>query len=309
MGHKYSDFDSMGAAIGICCIARKRNKEARIIVDMNTTLSKPIINKVKDLGEYEHVFINPQEAILEADGGTLLVVVDTNRPEQVESETLLESCNSVSVIDHHRRAGTYIQNVALNFHEPYASSTCELVTELLQYIVDPADILRVEAEALLSGIMLDTKNFTMRTGGRTFDAAAFLRRAGADTTDVKKLLQNDMESTKEKYAIIQKAKIYKSGIAIAAPEAVSGRVIPAQAADELLNISGIKASFIVFPSSECINISARSAGDINVQVIVEKLGGGGSRLQAGAQIKNKSLKDVVTDLLKAIDAYLEETSD
>ncbi len=308
MGHKFSDFDAIGAAIGICCIARKRGKTAKIVTDPNTTLSGPIISKVKALSEYENVFITPQTAILEADGGTLLIVVDTNRPEQVESETLLEACNSVAVIDHHRRAGNYIQNVGLSFHEPYASSTCELVTELLQYVVDPADILRPEAEGLLAGIMLDTKNFTLRTGGRTFDAAAFLRRAGADTMEVKKLLQSDMASTKEKYAIIQKAKIYKSGIAIAAPESVTSRVIPAQAADGLLNISGIRASFIVFPDGDRINISARSSGEVNVQVILEKLGGGGSRQQAGAQIPDKSLKDVVADLLKAIDSYIEETT-
>ncbi len=309
MGHKFSDFDCIGAAVGICCIARKREVPARVVVDFENTVAKPLIEKMRGVAEYEKVFITPQDAILEADGGTLLVVVDTNRPEQVESLTLLESCNRVALIDHHRRAGTYIQKVDLNFHEPYASSTCELITELLQYIVDPADILRVEAEAILAGIMLDTKNFTMRTGGRTFDAAAFLRRAGADTTEVKKLLQNDIESTKEKYAIIQKAKIYKSGIAIAAPENVKGRVIAAQAADELLNISGINASFVVFPDENGINISARSGGDINVQVIVEKLGGGGSRLQAGAQIKDMTLKDVVKDLLIAIDKYLEEVSE
>lgn len=308
MGHKFSDYDSIGAAVGVCCIARKRGKQAKIVVDMNSTVSGPLISKLTALPEYENALISPQDAILEADGGTLLVVVDTNRPDQVEALTLLEACNSVAIIDHHRRAGDYIQNAGLNFHEPYASSTCELVTELLQYVVDPADILRVEAEALLSGIMLDTKNFTMRTGGRTFDAAAFLRRAGADTTEVKKLLQNDMQSTKEKYAIIQKAKIYRSGIAIAAPDGNFGRVIPAQAADELLNISGINASFIIFPSGETINISARSAGEINVQMIVEKLGGGGSRLQAGAQIREKSLKDVVTDLLTAIDEYLDQNN-
>ncbi len=308
MGHKFSDFDSLGAAIGISCIARKREKEVKIVVNLSTSLAMPIIRKLEDLPEYRDIFIDPQEAILEADGGTLLVIVDTNRPEQVESKTLLEACNSVAVIDHHRRAGDYIQNAGLSFHEPYASSTCELVTELLQYVVDPADILRVEAEALLAGIMLDTKNFTMRTGGRTFDAAAFLRRAGADTTEVKKLLQTDMASTKEKYSIIQKAKIYKSGIAIAAPEEVSDRVIPAQAADELLEISGINASFVVFPMGDRVNISARSAGDINVQLIVEKLGGGGSRLQAGAQIPDKTLKDVVTDLLAAIDEYMDGNS-
>ena len=307
MGHKFSDFDSFGAAVGVCCIARKRGKTARIVMDPNTTLAGPAVEKVSAFSEYDNVFITPQDAILEADGGTLLVVVDTNRSEQVESLTLLESCNSIAIIDHHRRAGSYIQNAGLSFHEPYASSTCELVTELLQYVVDPADILRVEAEAMLAGIMLDTKNFTMRTGGRTFDAAAFLRRAGADTTEVKKLLQSDMESAKEKFAVIQKAKIYKSGIAIAAPDSVKSRVIAAQAADELLNIRGITASFVAFPdNNNIINISARSGGDINVQVIVEKLGGGGSRAQAGAQIEGKTLKQVVQDLLDAIDAYLED---
>ena len=307
MGHRFSDYDSIGAAVGIACIARKREKTVRIVTDPNTTLAKPLIEKIKSLPEYEGVFIDPQDAILEADSKTLLVIVDTNRPEQAESATLLEACNTLAIIDHHRRAETYIQNAGISFHEPYASSTSELVTELLQYTVEPADILRTEAEALLTGIMLDTKNFTMRTGGRTFDAAAFLRRAGADTTEVKKYLQSDMDSTKEKYSIISKAKIYKAGIAIAAPESVRDRIVPAQAADELLNVSGIRASFVVFPLGDRINISARSSGEVNVQVIVEKLGGGGSRLQAGAQIADITLKDTVTELLKAIDEYISDT--
>jgi len=306
MGHSYSDYDSIGAAIGLACIARKREKEVRIVTDYETSLAKPIIDKIQAMREYREVFISPQEAILEADSRTLLIVADTNRPEQVESRTLLEACNSIAIIDHHRRAGTYIQDADLSFHEPYASSTSELVSELLQYIVESGDILKPEAEALLAGIMLDTKNFTLRTGSRTFDAAAYLRRAGAETTEVKKFLQSDMESAKEKYGIIQKAKIYKSGIAIAAPETVSDRVIPSQAADELLNITGIRASFVVFPFGDRINISARSGGEINVQVIVERLGGGGSRLQAGAQISDKDLKETVQSLLDAIDDYLSD---
>lgn len=308
MGHKYSDLDSVGSAVGICCAARALGKKSHIVIDIPSSVAKDLIKKLQALPEYADVFIDPQEAILQVNGSSLLVVVDTNRPEQVESESLLMSCNRVALIDHHRRAATYIQNAALSLHEPYASSASELVTELLQYMVDQSDILRLEAEALLAGIVLDTKNFTLRTGGRTFDAAAFLRRAGADTADVKHLFQSDLKSATARYAIIQKAKIYKAGIAIAAPESAENRVIASQAADELLNIQGIQASFVVFPSTQTIDVSARSLGDINVQVILEKLGGGGNKSQAGAQIPGKTQKDVVRDLLTAIDQYLDENS-
>ena len=306
VGHKYADLDSVGSAVGICCAARILGKKAHIVIDSENNVAKELIQRMQTLPEYQDTFISPQDAILSADGGTLLIVVDTNRPEQVESESLLLSCNRIAVIDHHRRASTYIQNAALSFHEPYASSASELVTELLQYIVDQADILRFEAEALLAGIMLDTKNFTLRTGGRTFDAAAFLRRAGADTAEVKFLLQTDIKTAMARYAIVQKAKVYKAGIAIAAPETTENRIIAAQAADELLNISGIKASFVVFPSTDSIDISARSLGDINVQVILERLGGGGNKSTAGAQIRDKNQKDVVRDLLISIDKYLDD---
>ncbi len=308
MGHKFADMDSVGAAVGLCCAARSLKKSAKIVIDMEANLSKSLIDRMLTLPEYQETFVSPQDALLNADGSTLLIVVDTNRPEQVESESLLMSCNRVAVIDHHRRAATYIQNAALSFHEPYASSACELVTELLQYMVDQADILRFEAEALMCGMMMDTKNFTMRTGGRTFDAAAFLRRAGADTTEVKHLLQSDLKSAVARYSIVQKAKIYKAGIAIAAPDFAETKVIAAQAADELLNISGIQASFVVFPFQDNINISARSLGDINVQLIVEKLGGGGNKSTAGAQISGKTQREVVQDLLVAIDRYLEDNS-
>ena len=304
MGHKLADLDSVGAAVGICCAARKLGKKASIVLDLEHNLSKELVARIYRVPEYDGVFITPEDAMLEADGASLLIVVDTNRPEQVESETLLLSCNRIAVIDHHRRASTYIQDAALSFHEPYASSTSELVTELLQYIADPSDILRCEAEALLAGIVLDTKNFTLCTGGRTFDAAAFLRRAGADTAEVKKFLQTDIKTAVRRYAIIQKARVYKAGIAVAAPETEETRVIAAQAADEMLNLLGIQASFVVFPEGEGVTISARSIGDINVQVIVEKLGGGGNRSTAGAQISGKAQKDVVSDLLGAIDDYL-----
>ena len=239
-----------------------------------------------------------------AEGRTLLVVVDTNRPDQVESEDLLISCNKIAVIDHHRRAADYIANAALNFHEPYASSASELVTELLQYLVDTADIRKAEAEAVLAGIVLDTKNFTMRTGSRTFEAAAFLRRCSADTTEVKKVLQNDLPSTIARFSIVEKAVEYKPGIALVEAHAVQDRIIAAQAADELVNISGIETSFVIYQSEETVNISARSIGDVNVQVILEKLGGGGNRSGAGAQIKDMTEAEVGEKLKAAIDEYL-----
>lgn len=306
MGHKYADLDSVGSAIGLCCAARKKGIPAHIVIDAEKNSSKALIGRIMTLPEYADVFISAQQAMLEVNGGSLLVVVDTNRPDQVESENLLLSCNRLAIIDHHRRAANYIQNAALTFHEPYASSASELVTELLQYILEPSDILRYESEALLSGIVLDTKSFTLRTGSRTFEAAAFLRRAGADTTEVKRLLQSDLKTATARYAIIQKAKIYKEGVAIAATDTFEDRIIAAQAADELLNISGIQTSFVIFRENESVNISARSIGRMNVQVILEKLGGGGNKSTAGAQIQNRSIQEVVKELLRVVDEYIED---
>lgn len=307
MGHKYADLDSVGSATAVCCIARKKGAACRIVIDVNKTASAPLIERLKREPEYKSAFISPQDAMLQADNRTLLVVVDTNRPEQVEDQSLLQTCNRVAVIDHHRRAATYIQNADLTFHEPFASSVCELMSEVLQETVDPSEILRCEAEAILSGIVLDTKNFTIRTGERTFEAAAFLRRCGADTTEVKKLLQNDMEDTVARYKIMQNARLYRGSIAIAAPTESQDRIVAAQAADELLNISGVDVSFVVFPTEDGgASISARSIGDVNVQMIVEKLGGGGNRSAAAAQLKDVDLRDAVNRLFEAIDQYLEE---
>ena len=306
MGHKYADLDAVGADAAVCCIARKKGKLCKIVIDPEKNSSKLLIERLKSEPEYKNAFITPQEAMLLADGRSLLVVVDTNRPEQVEDSNFLAACNRVAVIDHHRRAATYIQNAALTFYEPYASSVCELLSEVLQEVVEPEDILRCEAEAMLAGIVLDTKNFTIRTGERTFEAAAFLRRCGADTTEVKKLLQNDMANTVARYRIMQNAQLYRGNIAVAAPEEPQDRVIIAQAADELLNISGVEVSFVVSPTADGgANISARSIGDINVQVIMEKLGGGGNRSAAACQIPNTTLRDAVNSLFTAIDEYLE----
>jgi len=306
MGHKMPDNDAVGAAAGVCALCRKNGVPAHIIREPGAPPAQELIDRLTQLPEYHDCFLSAQEALLIADGRSLVVVVDTNRPEQVQALEVLQSCNRVAVIDHHRRAATYIEGAALNYHEPYASSASELVTELLQYIMEPAHLLRAEAEALLAGIVLDTKNFTMRTGGRTFEAAAFLRRSGADTAEVKKLFQNDLAGTIAKYSIIQNAKLYRDGIAVAVADRPVGRVTAAQAADELLNIIGIDASFVISPDGERVNISGRSMGDTNVQLILEKLGGGGNAAAAGGQISGKSVDEVARDLARAIDQYLEE---
>ncbi|MCI8553075.1 MAG: DHH family phosphoesterase [Lawsonibacter sp.] len=306
MGHRQADNDAVGAAAGICALCRKNGIPAHIIREQSPTPAQELIDRLVQLPEYHDCFLPAQEALLIADNRSLVVVVDTNRPEQVQALEVLQSCNRVAVIDHHRRAATYIDGAALNYHEPYASSASELVTELLQYVMEPNHLLRAEAEALLAGIVLDTKNFTMRTGGRTFEAAAFLRRSGADTAEVKKLFQNDLAGTIAKYSIIQNARLYRNNIAVAVASHPVGRVTAAQAADELLNIIGIDASFVISPDGERVNISGRSMGDTNVQIILEKLGGGGNAAAAGGQITGKSADEVAQDLARAIDQYLDE---
>ena len=304
MGHRQADNDAVGAAAGVCALCRKNGVPAHIIREAGHPPSQVLIDRLQQLPEYHDCFLSAQEALIIADNRSLVVVVDTNRPEQVQALEVLQSCNRVAVIDHHRRAATYIEGAALNYHEPYASSASELVTELLQYVMEPAHLLRVEAEALLAGIVLDTKNFTMRTGGRTFEA--FLRRSGADTAEVKKLFQNDLAGTIAKYSIIQNAKLYRDGIAVAVADHPVGRVTAAQAADELLNIIGINASFVISPDGDRVNISGRSMGETNVQLILEKLGGGGNAAAAGGQVSGKTVDEVAKDLARAIDQYLEE---
>ena len=306
MGHKYADMDTLGAAAGICAIARKRGKAARIVLDMENNSVGPMLRKLRALPEYKDVFIGGGDVFLRVQPDTLLVVVDTNRPESVESEPLLESCNRVAVIDHHRRGSSYIEKMALNFHEPYASSASELVTELLGYLLETGDLLKTEAEALLAGIVLDTKNFTNRTGGRTFEAAAYLRRAGADTQDVQRMFQSDLESMIDRYAIIRRAVLYREDLAIAAIDEPCERVTAAKAADELLTLSGVQASFVFYPKDDGVYISARSLGEVNVQVIVEALGGGGNSTSAGGQLPGVTVEQVCQKLQEAIDKYYEK---
>ncbi len=304
MGHKAPDMDAVGAAVGVCAIARMKGVPHYIVRDSVSTPADGLYERVAGLPQYEGVFLDSQEAMLRADSRSLLVVVDTNRPEQVQNQELLASCNKVAVIDHHRRAATYIEGAALNFHEPYASSACELVAELIAYLMEPTDLLPGEAQAMMAGLMLDTKNFTMRTGGRTFEAAAMLRRAGGDTGEVRRLFQTDLADAVSKYSIIQTAKLYRQDIAIAAVDRTVGRVTAAQAADELLNIAGISASFVLYPDADGrVIVSARSIGSTNVQVIVEALGGGGNAAAAGAQIPGRTVDEVKRELNAVLGSY------
>ena len=307
MGHSFADMDAVGAAAGICCAARKRGKRAQIVIDLEHNAALPVLKKLGTLPEYSGVFISGNDAFVKMRPGALLVVVDTNRPDLVESHQVLEACNRVAVIDHHRRAASYIENAAFSFHEPYASSAAELVTELLQYLVEPADLLREEAEALLAGIVLDTKRFTLRTGGRTFEAAAFLRRAGADTAEVQRLFQNDLSDMVSRYDIIRRAEMYREDIALAViPQDGVDRVAAAQAADELLTLKGVRASFVLYRNGDDVLMSARSMGEVNVQVILEALGGGGNSSQAGGRVENGDILAVRAQLMDAIDAYFEK---
>ena len=306
MGHSYADMDALGAAAGVCAIVRKRGKKCRIVIDTENNAAHPMLRRLQALPEYQGAFLSGDDAFLRVQPETLLVVVDTNRPGSVESEPLLDACNRVAVIDHHRRGSSYIDKMALNYHEPYASSASELVTELLQYLIEPGDLLKAESEALLAGIVLDTKNFTNRTGGRTFEAAAYLRRAGADTADVQRMFQSDLQSMISRYDIIRRAELYHGDIAIAALDQECDRVIAAKADDEMLTLQGVRASFVLYRKDDGIYISARSLGEINVQVLVETLGGGGNSTTAGGQCSGMTVAEAKTTLLRAIDKYFEE---
>lgn len=306
MGHSYADMDALGAAAGVCAIVRKRGKKCRIVIDTENNAAHPMLRRLQALPEYQGAFLSGDDAFLRVQPETLLVVVDTNRPGSVESEPLLDACNRVAVIDHHRRGSSYIDKMALNYHEPYGSSASELVTELLQYLIEPGDLLIAESEALLAGIVLDTKNFTNRTGGRTFEAAAYLRRAGADTADVQRMFQSDLQSMISRYDIIRRAELYHGDIAIAALDQECDRVIAAKAADEMLTLQGVRASFVLYRKDDGIYISARSLGEINVQVLVETLGGGGNSTTAGGQCSGMTVAEAKATLLRAIDKYFEE---
>lgn len=303
MGHRNADLDSVGAAMGIACLCRKKNKPVNIILDMKNNSSHRLLDLILQVPEYANMFISGEDALVMCDNRSTLIVVDTNRPDQVEYKPLLESVTRICVVDHHLRAADYIKPVTVNFHETNASSASELVTELLEYAVERKDVLPIEAMSLMAGIYLDTKNFNVRTGERTFEAAAYLRQLGVDTIAVKMLFQSDYGSTLARHKIVQAAKKYDHGVAIAAYEGTATRPIAAQAADEILNISGITASFVLYQDGNNVIVSARSIGDANVQLILETLGGGGNPATAGAQISGMSCDAVSMAIRDAIDKY------
>ena len=309
MGHKNTDIDCIGAAVGIAKIAKTYGKDVKIIVDSkynNTT--KMIINKLKLLEEYESVFVQKDEIKLADYENDILIIVDTHKASYLAAPDMLDAFDKVVVIDHHRRGPEFIQDTILTYHEVYASSTCELVTELLMNLED-VKLSSQEAEAIFSGIIIDTKNFTFKTGVRTFEAAAYLKKTGLDITEIKHMFQNDFETYMAKVNIVKEAEIIDNQIALSVctntQENMS--VIAAQAADELLSITGVLASFVLCEIDSVIMISGRSLGDINVQLILEKLGGGGHLTFAGAQLAGVSIQEAKERLLSAIDEYFKKT--
>lgn len=307
MGHRFSDLDSIGAAIGMCKAATAFGKPAKIAVQEKTTLAKSLITYMRAQGI--DIFVSPEAAEHLMTEKSLLIVVDTHKTGFVESPALYAKAKQVVVIDHHRKNVDYIQNTVIFYHEPHASSTCELVTELLQYMGKKPLISPTEANALLAGIMLDTKEFVLRTGVRTFEAAAYLRARGADTVTVKSFFAGSMENRKLRGQIVLNAQTHKRcAVSVADFDAADLRVVCAQAADELLTVSDVDASFVLFETEGTANISARSMGKINVQLIMEALGGGGHQTMAASQLADTSLYDAESRLYAAIDAYFEEQS-
>lgn len=305
MGHRNSDLDCIGSAIGIWSIAAKKfNKPAHIVVDRESTLAGSLVDAFIREG-HEGMFVSPMQALSMCDQEALLVIVDTHSSNFLESREVYDASRQVVVIDHHRKMVNYIDHAVIFYHEPYASSASEMVTELAEYLAENK-LSQMEADALLSGIMLDTKSFVLKTGVRTFEAAAFLRRKGADTVEVKRLFANSFESYQLKYQLIANAQIHR-GMAIAfAAEPRDLRIEAAQAADELLNVSGVDASFVLFPFEGKISISARSFGRINVQLVMEKIGGGGHLTMAGAQLAGVTVEQARQKLLDAIDEFSRE---
>ncbi|MBQ8783155.1 MAG: DHH family phosphoesterase [Clostridia bacterium] len=304
MGHKYPDLDALGSAMGVVAVARAYGKEAFIATNSYTAASKPLIDYLKTNG-FEDYIIPHSKAKTLLKKNTLLVVTDTHIKSFVECPELLEKASKIVVIDHHRKSVDFIDNAEIFYHDSSASSAGELVTQLIAYLPYKIKIGSVVADALLSGIMLDTKNFVLRTGAKTFETAAYLKKAGADTVRVKQLFSDSMTAYKAKSEIISSAETYKNcAVALCKSNTNEVRVVASQAADELLNIKDISASFVVFKTDNIINVSARSLGKVNVQVIMESLGGGGHQTMAAAQFENETTQSVSQKVKEAIDKYL-----
>ena len=309
MGHNNPDIDAIGSALGISRLAKSLNKKVNIVASTEGLALKELLQSLSEDQEYEGLIINKEIAENEITPETLLVVVDTNKISHVEAPELLDKTSRIAIIDHHRRSTDFIKDSILTFHEVYASSAAELVTEVLQYTEEQPKLTTLEAEALYAGIMMDTKNFTFKTGVRTFEAAAYLRRYGVDIIKVKKWFQSDLETYKKITNIIDKTEIIRDTIGISTYESEDkdAGVVCAKAADELLTIGNITTSFVLGNVGDMISISGRSIGEINVQLILEKMGGGGHSTVAGVQIQGKTIKEVKQELIKKIDEYFEET--
>ncbi|HKL80292.1 MAG TPA: DHH family phosphoesterase [Mobilitalea sp.] len=310
MGHKIGDVDSFGAAIGIYRIAKTLNKKAHIVINEVTPSLRPMMNRFVGNPDYEEdMFIKNDQAREIVDINTLLVIVDVNRPSYLEFAELLDYARTIVIFDHHRQTNEAIDNAALSYIEPYASSTCEMVAEVLQYIGGNLKLRPLEADALYAGIMIDTNNFLTKAGVRTFEAAAFLRRSGADVTRIRKSLRTEIGDFKYKADAISTTEVYMDHYAIAlsaSSDVDSPTVMGAQIANELLNISDIKASFVFTDFNNMIYISARSIDEVNVQIIMEKLGGGGHLSVAGAQLENCTAHEAITKLKTTLDAMVRE---
>ena len=310
MGHRLADIDSFGAAVGIYRIAVSMNKRAHIVLNEVTSSVRPMMDRFVESGEYpEDMFLKGPEAAGLVDAGTMLVVVDVNRPSITDEPSLLRLVKTIVVLDHHRTSSEIIDNAVLSYVEPYASSACEMVAEVVQYIADGIKVRPPEADAMYAGIVIDTQNFTNQTGVRTFEAAAFLRRSGADITRVRKLFREDMKDYQAKAEAVRAAEVYMDAFAISTCPAEgieSPTIVGAQAANELLEIRGIKASIVLTDYNGTVYFSARSIDEVNVQVMMEKLGGGGHRTIAGAQMKDVTVEEAKTRLKEVIQEMMSE---
>ena len=310
MGHRIADVDSFGAAVGLYRIAKSLDRKAHIVLNQVTTSVKPLVDLFVDNENYESdMIVNSMQALELPTSNAVLVVVDVNKPSLTECPDLLKLCKSIVVLDHHRQGSETIENATLSYVEAYASSTCEMVSEILQYINDGVKVRSDEADCMYSGIMIDTNNFMSKTGVRTFEAAAFLRRCGADVTRVRKLFRDDAVEYKTKADAVSQAEIYRSDYAISvckSDELESPTIVGAQAANELLNIKGIKASFVLTEYQGKIFVSARSIDEVNVQVITERLGGGGHMTIAGCQFEGISISEGIAKIKRCLDEMIEE---
>lgn len=306
MGHINPDIDCLGSAVGLYRTVNSLQKDCHIIFDATNNSVKPILEKIKEEEDYEGVFINSKDCIENIDENSLLILVDVHSRGYVQNINVVDSFKRIVIIDHHRKSTDFIEGAILSYIETYASSTSELVTEMLEYMVEKLQVKTIEAEALLAGIFVDTKNFCFKTGVRTFEAASFLRRLGADTIDVKKFFADDLDTYLKRAEIIRSARVFNN-IAIAiCPEEIEDPVLAAQAADELLNITGIQASFVFVKIKDEILVSGRSLADVNVQIILESLGGGGHMTMAGAKFKSITIDEALEKLKDAIGKYIRE---